>query len=430
MIFSLFISKLVACVLRWFNKGATTLPGRIALRLKPNILIRLSKGVSIICVTGTNGKTTTCSMIESVFKANSMSYFINKSGANMITGVATAFVLNSSIGGKCKKDYAILECDENSLPLISTYINPSVLVVTNVFRDQLDRYGEVSYTLSRIKQGISNMNNTVLVINCDCPLTSTLINDNTITYGTNLSLENTIVSDNVFCPYCNGKIEYKSSTYAQLGDYYCESCGYHRTRLDYELQSICENAIVINDKAYPISLDGIYNAYNYLSAFSACKALGISDVRGLYNFSGAFGRMEEFFYNDISILVMLVKNPVGLSNCVRFISDKKGEYNMAFALNDNSADGIDVSWIWDARFDSIVPRIDECYTVGTRSYDMAVRLKYDGIDSLVINGENYIELIDIIKSSSKDFIILSTYTSMMNMRHYLIKEFGGEEFWQ
>lgn len=439
MIFAIIISKLVAFFLHLLGHGATTLPGRIALKLKYNILNRLSKNVHIICVTGTNGKTTTCALLSHALESLGYSYFVNKGGANMLSGVASAFILNSNIFGNCKTDYAILECDENSLPLISRYLDADVLVVTNIFRDQLDRYGEVTITLDKIKQGIDNMPSCLLLLNGDCPLTFSLsltCNNDYLTFGINADFNDYSASDNRFCPRCSEALSYSTRIMAQLGDFYCSGCGYHRVTPSFVVNDIIDltddgSCFVIDDELTTISLGGIYNIYNYIAAYSALKAMGINAKNELSNFNGAFGRMEKFKFNGKSVLLLLVKNPVGLSNCVKYCANLKGSYDFAFALNDKPADGCDVSWIWDSSFLPLLMRINSAYTVGTRSLDMAVRLKHDGIiPTKIINGENYLELIKIIKNSDRDFIVLSTYTSMMKMRHDFIDSFGGREFWQ
>jgi UDP-N-acetylmuramyl tripeptide synthase len=436
---SVIIAKIIYFVLRFFGRGATTLPGKVALELKYNILNKLSKGVRIICITGTNGKTTTCALLERAFKDNDLSYFINKSGANMLSGVVTSFVVNSTIFGRCKKDYAILECDENSLPLIARYIDADVIVVTNIFRDQLDRYGEVNHTLSKIRQGIEYMPNAVVVLNGDCPLTYSLsigCNNQIVTFGIDCDLNDDIVSDNRYCPRCNYELKYHSRVYAQLGDFYCPSCGYHRFKPDISVDDIVElneigSSFLVNDKMYSISLGGVYNIYNYACTLATLKVLNISGSNSLSDFTGAFGRMERFNNGNQTILLMLVKNPVGLSNCVEYVSKIKGDIDIAFALNDNDADGRDISWVWDVNFKLLNVKNSFVYTIGTRSYDMAVRLKYDDITvSESVDGEKYNKLISIIKGSKRDFVVLSTYTSMMNMRHYFIDNFGGREFWQ
>lgn len=437
--FSILIAKLTAKILHFLGKGATTLPGRIALYLKYNILNNLSSGVKIICVTGTNGKTTTCALIEHALKKQGVSYFINKSGANMITGVATAFVMNSTIFGKCKKDYAILECDENSLPMISRYIDADVVVVTNLFRDQLDRYGEISHTLNKIKEGIDNMPQAQLVLNADCPLTFSLshyCSNKVSTFGINAAFHDNSLSDNRFCPFCNCELSYHSKVYAQLGNYYCPNCSYQRTKPNFlvtDIIDICEfsSSFVVDGNLLQITLGGVYNIYNFCSAALALKILGFSDYSSLCTFSGAFGRMERFKNGTQNILLMLVKNPVGFSSCIKYASKIKGEIDIAFALNDNAADGKDVSWIWDSSLADLKVKNAFFYTVGTRSYDMALRLKYDSFFvTKAIDDEDYSNLIEIIKSSSRDFVVLANYTSMMNMRHLFIENFGGKEFWQ
>lgn len=439
MIISIIIAKIVALVLRIFGKGATTLPGKIALKLKYNILNPLSKGVHIICVTGTNGKTTTCALIEHILKTNNASYFINKSGANMLTGVTTAFVMNSTIFGRCKKEYAILECDENSLPLISRYIDAEIVVVTNVFRDQLDRYGEVDYTLSKIKQGIDYMPDATLVLNADCPLTfslSRLCDNKFITFGINANLSEGIVSDNDYCPFCMSRLDYSSRVFAQLGSYICPSCGYKREKPDFcvnEIISVSDigSTFLLNNILCDVSIGGIYNIYNAVSAIATMDYFGISGIRDVASFCGAFGRMERFSIGNRYALMLLVKNPVGLSNCIRYSSNIKGSFNAVFALNDNSADGKDVSWIWDSNFSNISYKCISVTTIGNRAYDMALRLKYDRINvDRIIDGEDYQRLVDLIKQGEGDYIIFSTYTSMMKMRHYFVDAFGGKEFWE
>ncbi|MGN0458983.1 MAG: MurT ligase domain-containing protein [Eubacterium sp.] len=431
MFIVLIISKLIARILNILGRGGTTLPGKVALYFKYDILTKLSKNVHIICVTGTNGKTTTCALIEQGMKNANKSYFINKSGANMITGVTTAFINNCTVFGKPKCDYAILECDENSLPEISRYIDADIVVVTNIFRDQLDRYGEVSTTLKKIKEGIDNFESAILVLNADCPLTyslSKLCSNKTVSFGMNYCSTSNIVTDSPYCPICNNLLRYNSKIYSQLGDFYCNSCGYKRSMPDVLATDYCEDSFCVDDKNISLSLGGIYNAYNYLSAVSVLKLIGLS-VDSLSGFNGAFGRMEHFNYNGINILLMLVKNPVGFSNCLEYTAGMQGKYNLIFSLNDKDADGKDVSWIWDVDFNIIKPKIYDVFTLGTRSYDMSLRLKYDDISSNALSGECYNRLIDIIKSFNRDVIIFSTYTSMMTMRHYLINEFGGDEFW-
>ncbi len=338
--------------------GATTLPGRVALFFKYDILTVLSRGVHIICVTGTNGKTTTCAIIENALTEAGYSCFLNKSGANMLTGVTTAFIDNCTLFGRCKKDYAILECDENSLPVISRYIDAEVLAVTNIFRDQLDRYGEVSHTLDVIRKSAENMPTAHLVINADCPLTNSLslLDNDCKTFGVSADFDVIDVSEARYCPVCKSELRYATRVFSHLGNYRCDSCGYSRKMPDFEAQEVRVNGengssftLCANGKKTPhtISLGGTYNIYNYICAAAVLEAatggaVGITDSS-----SGAFGRQETFEDGERKVLLMLVKNPVGLSSCAAYTAQLKGVDCVLLALNDNAADGRDVSWIWE-----------------------------------------------------------------------------------
>ncbi len=435
--FTLLVAKVTAAILNLLGRGATSLPGKIAVSLKSDILSVLAKGVHIICVTGTNGKTTTCALIEQGLKSNAKSYFVNRGGANMLGGIVSAFIANSGVFGKCKKDFAVLECDENSFPIIARYIDADCIAVTNIFRDQLDRYGEVGTTLSKIRNAVELMPDATLCLNADCPLTYSLslhCQNKAVTYGVGADLKNRIIVDNRFCPKCGNVLDYRCVVYSQLGDYVCRNCGFSRPTPDYCITDIMEldglgSRFMINSHLVRLSLGGIYNVYNYCAAVCVLGVFGINNVGAVCDYGGAFGRMEHFKCGSRDLLLMLVKNPVGLSSCINYVSKMQGNPAIVFALNDNAADGRDVSWIWDASFYPLSD-FDEFYTVGKRSLDMAVRLKYDGIRCAALDGECYGRLTDIIKSSDKNFVIMSTYTSMMNMRPDFVSNFGGKEFWK
>ncbi len=421
-------------LLRLFGRGATSFPGKLALFLKKDILKSLSRGVRIIAVTGTNGKTTTCAMIESALKKAGVSCFLNRSGANLITGVTAAFIANCNLFGRCRYDCAVLECDENALKKISLYIDAQILVVTNIFRDQLDRYGEVSSTLAAIKEGAGNMKNALLVLNADDPLTFSLsrLGNPYVSFGISKRLSLGGRGESEFCPFCGTAYEYAFRTYSQLGGFYCPSCGYARETPDYSAEEVFLQdpdtssffAVFRGTAALvSVNLGGIYNVYNALAAAAALREFGVelSDVENaLSEFGGAFGRMEKFE----NVRMLLVKNPAGFTQTVNYIKPL-AVHNLIFVLNDNDADGKDVSWIWDAQID-IGDHVENVYAFGIRSGDMALRLKYAGIQAKII--KNYDEFKKI--TSQPDTVIIPTYTAMMALRPYFAHRSGKKEFWQ
>lgn len=436
MIITIIIALVRLCekLLRLFGRGATSFPGKLALFLKKDILKSLSRGVRIIAVTGTNGKTTTCAMIESALKKAGVSCFLNRSGANLITGVTAAFIANCNLFGRCRYDCAVLECDENALKKISLYIDAQILVVTNIFRDQLDRYGEVSSTLAAIKEGAGNMKNALLVLNADDPLTFSLsrLGNPYVSFGISKRLSLGGRGESEFCPFCGTAYEYAFRTYSQLGGFYCPSCGYARETPDYSAEEVflqdpdtSSFFAVFRGKAALVSvnLGGIYNVYNALAAAAALREFGVelSDVENaLSEFGGAFGRMERFE----NVRMLLVKNPAGFTQTVNYIKPL-AVHNLIFVLNDNDADGKDVSWIWDAQID-IGDHVENVYAFGIRSGDMALRLKYAGIQAKII--KNYDEFKKI--TSQPDTVIIPTYTAMMALRPYFAHRSGKKEFWQ
>lgn len=434
MIITIIIAKLAERLLRLFGRGATTFPGKIALLLNRNILKQISKNVKIIIITGTNGKTTTARIVEEGLRVAGKSCFINRSGANLITGITTSFIMNSTVTGKCKSEYAVIECDENALKKVSLYLDADYLAVTNVFRDQLDRYGEVSHTLNAIKTGAQNMKNAVLVLNADDPLSFSLsaLERRYYTYGINVPLSLGGRGDSDYCFFCKAPYKYNYKTYSQLGDFYCTECGYKRESPDFCVYDVLElkpdySAVFASvsgkNAILKINLGGVYNIYNALCALSVLSLAGLSEEKlekALSCFSAAFGRMECF--GDVRIL--LVKNPTGLTQALNYIYPMDFD-NVIFVLNDNDADGRDVSWIWDADI-KINDKTSGIYAFGIRSGDMALRLKYGGYEPQII--KSYDEFHRICKSGAT--AVIPTYTAMMRLRPYFAKLYKKERFWK
>lgn len=452
--FSCLICRFVHFVLQKMGRGATTMPGRVALKVKRNILSDLSKDVKVIIVTGTNGKTTSCRIIEEGLKKAGKTYFINKSGANLITGITSSFIMNSTVTGKKKYDYAIVECDENAFREVSRYIHCDVVLVTNVFRDQLDRYGEVTHTLNAIKESVKNLPNAVICLDADCSLTYSMsreIPNKIVTFGVDVPFDENAkapeISDAKYCIFCKNEYDYTYHTYGHLGGFVCKKCGYSRPQPDFSVKSVEDlkqnYSIVTADfngdvNFVKINIGGAYNVYNAIGCAAGLSSLGINNktiISALETFNGAFGRMEQFSSGDNKINVILVKNPAGFSQTMNFIKGVDEDFTLILSLNDNAADGRDISWIWDVDFCSIFEKtnLKNLYVTGKRCYDMAVRVKYEGTggrDIKIIENEDYNKLVDIAVSQGNDVYIVPTYTSMMAMRPVIAKRLGGKEFWE
>lgn len=426
--FTLFLTKTIL-------KGGTTFPGRVALKIDKNILSKISKGYKVILVTGTNGKTTTTSMIYNIIKESGHPVITNNTGANLFPGIVTTFVDSFKFGSKVKDNYAVIEVDEANLKYITEYITPEVITVTNLFRDQLDRYGEVYTTLNKILEGIYNVPETTLILNGDESLLGKLDLKNPVHfYGFDKAVNDNktieINADAKFCKFCKTPYEYNFVTYNHLGDFYCPNCGYKRSDLMYAVTDIIDinadkSTVKFNDLEVSINQSGTYNIYNGLCAYSIAKELGISDLaikKSLENQSSSFGRQETINIEGKDVKIFLVKNPAGYNQSLDTICLNKEKFAAAFLLNDNYADGQDVSWIWDVDFEKLTEtNIDEVYISGLRAYDMAVRLKTAGLNpNKFVIEEQYEVLTEAIKNGSCDKLyILATYTAMINYRKYL-----------
>lgn len=426
--FTLFLTKTIL-------KGGTTFPGRVALKIDKNILSKISKGYKVILVTGTNGKTTTTSMIYNIIKESGHPVITNNTGANLFPGIVTTFVDSFKFGSKVKDNYAVIEVDEANLKYITEYITPEVITVTNLFRDQLDRYGEVYTTLNKILEGIYNVPETTLVLNGDESLLGKLDLKNPVHfYGFDKAVNDNktieINADAKFCKFCKTPYEYNFVTYNHLGDFYCPNCGYKRSDLMYAVTDIIDinadkSTVKFNDLEVSINQSGTYNIYNGLCAYSIAKELGIADSaikKSLENQSSSFGRQETINIEGKDVKIFLVKNPAGYNQSLDTICLNKEKFAAAFLLNDNYADGQDVSWIWDVDFEKLTEtNIDEVYISGLRAYDMAVRLKTASLNpNKFVIEEQYEALTEAIKNGNCDKLyILATYTAMINYRKYL-----------
>ncbi len=436
--FTLFLTKTIL-------NGGSTFPGAVALKIDRTILKTVSKGYKVILVTGTNGKTTTVSMISNILRKNNLEIITNSTGANLFKGIVSCFIDNYKFFKNNNGKYAVIEVDEANLKYITEYINPEIITITNLFRDQLDRYGEVYTTLYKILEGVQKVPNSKLVLNGDDSLFGKLQIDNpTIYYGFNTSINDNkkidINADAKFCKVCKTPYEYNFITYNHLGDFYCPKCGYKHPELKYSVDEVLsltpnDSNVVINGINISIGQSGVYNIYNGMCAFSIAKELNIPDETiktCLSTQDSTFGRQEEIIINNKTIKIILVKNPAGYNQAIDTLCLNKEDFSAVFMLNDNYADGQDVSWIWDVEFERLNDLdLKDIYISGIRMYDMAVRLKTAGLnqDNFVLEFD-YEKLTNkIIESSTDRIYILATYTAMINFRKYLHSKGYIKKLW-
>ena len=450
--FAVLACKLARTAIRLLGRGGTDLPGRIALKLYPDLLTQLAKTVTTVIVTGTNGKTTTSRMIEQAFIDSGISYFANKTGANLISGITAEFAVHSKLSGKCKYPYAVIESDEAAFKQVGKALNPKAVVVTNVFRDQLDRYGEVTHTLGNIRIGLEGCPNAVVCLNADDSLSASLAGDipnEILFYGVNTPIYKTRVeevSDAPYCIRCKSEYHYDFITYGHLGGYRCPRCGYARPKPQVAVEQVIasdtehsEIVVSMDGKQYDtnVNLPGGYNIYNAVSAMAAGKALGLDPevVRtSLSQFACGFGRMEKFEIDGHSLRMILIKNPAGCNQVLNFLTDSTQPFLFAACLNDRSFDGKDVSWIWDVDFEKLTEMgelLTGVYVSGVRADDMATRFKYAGVPGEKLKVfRSYDELLKACLSQPEPTFIMPTYTAMLDLRAAVSKNYGFKNFWE
>ncbi|MGB9780419.1 MurT ligase domain-containing protein [Caldanaerobacter sp.] len=437
------IGKIVNISCKITGKGGTSLPGKIALMTDKDIIKKLLSSLekNKVIVTGTNGKTTTSGLVAHLLSFSGMKVVHNKEGANMRTGIATSLVKNSNLMGYLKKDAAIFEVDEANLGLLVDEINPNIVIVTNFFRDQLDRFGEIDLIVDKVAKALSRLQkDSIVLLNADDPFASSLgdtLRSKVMYYGIEEEVESikSFSFEQKFCPVCGTKYEYKKIYYGHLGDYYCPKCGKKRPDPDFKASGIIlseENGIKFKisykNKNFTVKsgLIGLYNVYNLLAAVSAGILLGLEDsviLRAVETYNPIEGRLQKIQWKDKKAIINLVKNPVGLESTLNMLLQFEKPLNLLIIINDNYADGRDVSWLWDANLEEFLSKANVNYAVasGLRGEEVALRLKYAGFDSKKIKVIPLEEAVkEIFNVTDKEIIaILPNYTALQELTKYL-----------
>lgn len=434
------VAKLLIWLTRLAGSQGTVLPGRIARLIYPRILEVLGGNITeeIIVVTGTNGKTTTSNMVAEILKEHNYSIVHNAAGANMLTGITTAFIEKTDFWGRKKFDYALLETDEANVPLLLKEITPKVVLITNFFRDQLDRYGELEYIINLIKDAVRNTN-IELVLNADDPLVAHFHQDTGLhcwyfgfdetDYDTTDNLEN---KEGKYCVFCGHELTFKRYHYAQLGKFHCQNCDNKNPRPNFMARELVMNPYIsfyVNDIFIKSPYQGFYNAYNILAAVSIAKLVGMENdqiMEAIKRYQPRAGRMESFIINGKRVVLILVKNPTGLNQALSAIGYDSKVKNILLVLNDNAADGKDVSWIWESNLEMITKdefKVNKFICAGIRSGDIAVRVKYTGFpqENIILAPELSDCIKTVVEEDSETSYVLSTYTALLECRKILVK---------
>ena len=433
--------------------GGTTLPGRVLLRLEPEAIARLGAGLDrgTTIVSATNGKTTTAGMIAGILAADGRHPVHNRAGSNMTWGVATALLEQHGQEG-------LFEVDEAWLPRVSEQLDPSLIVLGNLFRDQLDRYGEMEALADEwAKTVAARSGHTRFVLNADDPLIADLgrdpegaRRDGVLYFGiedpSQALPELQHAFDAKHCRRCGHPYAYERAFVGHLGHYSCPNCGAERPSPEVaatkiELRGMDGSRSRIRTPEGEIDLDlplpGLYNVYNALAAVAAGLRLGVAPERiaaALGDMRAAFGRVETISVEGKPVSILLIKNPAGANEVLRTLrlESEGGDVDLWIALNDRIADGRDVSWVWDADFELLAEGVRRVVCAGTRAPEMALRLKYAGWDEQRIEVVPEIEasLDAAVRGAEGRLFALPTYTALLELRKLLADRGLAEEFWR
>lgn len=441
-IFTLWIARLSSVLIQLLNLGSgSTWPGHVALSLQGNFvkdLLKNNKELKVVIVAGTNGKTTTSKLLTTILESSNLRVFRNEEGANLLNGITSSLIRNSNLFGKIPFDAAIFEVDENSLPLVLKQITPHAVILLNIFRDQLDRYGEVHVIAQKWQKALAALPTTTFVLaNGDDPqvnFTAQELSSQVSFFGVSTELMKGKVAthdvDSIYCPNCSKKLIFTRYAYSHLGDYKCSACDFAR-----------RGVITFTNYFNKIPLKGLYNRYNINAALLTInQAFDLpvdTGIAALMNFVPAFGRQEQIMYKERNIFILLSKNPTGFNQSLSILDEDPGKKAVLIALNDRIPDGRDVSWIWDIDIEKLVASKTPIVITGDRVYDMALRIEYAGEGqkfptSLELRGtsksEKFIVEEDLEQAVEKavemtpkeqTLYILATYSAMLEIRKIL-----------
>lgn len=424
-----------------FHRQGVTWAGKIALKICPNILSELAAQVreNIFVVCGTNGKTTTNNMLCAALEAEGKKVVCNHTGSNMLNGVAAAFALAAGWNGNLDADCASIEVDEASTRRVFPFFKPDYMILTNLFRDQLDRYGEIDINMNLLKQVMQTAPDMKVIVNGDDALSTFLAMDagnQYITYGISRQVlddkDSHEIREGRFCKKCGALLHYNFYHYSQLGDYACTSCDFKRPEIQYDGSDVevgDQLSFTVEGRRITANYKGFYNVYNILAAYAAIRTAGLEGQHFndmLAEFNPENGRMEEFHIKNTKIILNLAKNPAGFNQNISAVMQDETLKDVIIVINDNAQDGTDISWLWDVDFDRFRDANVNSITVGgIRCQDMGLRLKYVDISSK-IEADVEKAICDRVENGCGNLYVLVNYTALFGTRGVL-KRLEGQK---
>jgi UDP-N-acetylmuramyl tripeptide synthase len=429
------------------GRGGTSLPGKLLMRLEPHAISRLAARLphGSAVISATNGKTTTAAMVAAILERGGTRLVHNRAGANMAGGVASALLQATRRDGRLAGDTGLFEVDEFWLGAVVDELRPRALLLANLFRDQLDRYGELD-TIADRWADVCARTQAALVLNADDPTVADLgrarggdADDPSVSF---FGVEDDGIAlarmqhaaDAKHCRRCGAPYRYEAVYLGHLGRYVCDNCGARRPEPQIAASDVVLDGVraarftlrtPAGERAIALPLPGLYNVYNALAAAALARALGapLDDVAaGLQSVSPAFGRAETVALGGRELSILLIKNPAGANEVLRTLALEPGEHDLLAILNDNVADGRDVSWVWDADFEVLAGRVRRVVCSGTRAAEMALRLKYAGVDPARIAVASGLDdgLDRALADGNGRLFALPTYTAMLGLRDVLV----------
>jgi lipid II isoglutaminyl synthase (glutamine-hydrolysing) len=428
--------------------GGTTLPGKLLWKLDPDAVARLARRLpqGSAVLSATNGKTTTAAMTAEILRGR-VRLAHNRSGANLVSGVASALLASDGA------ELGLFEVDEAALPQVAHLVQPRVLCLGNLFRDQLDRYGELELIAERWREVVHGLSEgSRLVVNGDDPQLGDLVRErpDAVVFGVDdprharPGLQH--AADSKYCVRCGAPYEFRAAYVGHLGDYACPRCGHARPPLELAARNIelegleaAEFDLVTPEGTRRVRLrvPGLYNVYNALAAAALARELGAgldAACAGLERFGAAFGRFERIQVRDRKLLMLLIKNPAGANEAIRTIVAGGAPGVAVVALNDAIADGKDVSWIWDVDFEPLLEGLQRVVVTGDRAAELALRFKYAGFPS------ESIELLPALERgldrglelapAGGELVVLPTYTAMLGLRRIVAERGHVAQYWE